>query len=129
MTLFWGQKRNKEMIPLDKNLNIGLMWAAPGTEGFNTYLATVEQSETEGISTIISDIISDDYEDDETSLQPPDPVQAPKHTDKEDITALQTTNKTEGGTTTVGVQDHLEIHTILLPLALSQQGELMRWHH
>ena len=53
-------------------------------------------------------------------------------TDEDDITALQTPNETEGGTTAFGVQDLSEICTApnnKLPLALSQQDELMMWHH
>ena len=41
ITLFWWQPRHTKTILLDKSLNIGLTWMAPGSEAFMAYLGTM----------------------------------------------------------------------------------------
>ena len=78
ITLCLGQQKYVKTIPLDKNLNIGLTWAVPGDEKFTAYMATMLSNRVDQIRAFVSDIIQDDKNaDDNASMQPRDPVQAP----------------------------------------------------
>ena len=84
ITLFWGQQKYTKTIPLDKSLNIGLIWMAPGSEAFTAYLATMPNNGVDGIQAFVSHIIPDNADsDDDASLQPKDPVQVPDIDNKE----------------------------------------------
>ena len=81
---FWGQQKYAKTIPLDKNLNIGLTWTAPGDEEFAAYMATMLNDRVDQIEAFVSHIIPDDEDaDNDASMQPKDPVQA-RDTDEEE---------------------------------------------
>ena len=78
ITLFWGQQKYTKTILLDKSLNIGLTWMAPGSKAFTAYLATMPKDRGDGIQAFMSHVIPDDTDsDDDASMQPKDPVQVP----------------------------------------------------
>ena len=78
ITLFWGLQRYTKTIPLDKNLNIGLMWTAPGNEVFMACLAMMPNDRVDGIQAFMSHVIPENENlDDDASMQPKDPVQVP----------------------------------------------------
>ena len=86
------------------------------------------------IQAFVSHVIPDDEDaDNDESMQPRDPVQAPD-TDEEEspVDTVTTVQGDEGATTTFGMQELAELHIILNdehPTTLSAQGELIQWHH
>ena len=134
ITLFWGQKRHTKTILLDKNLNIGLTWMAPGSEAFTTYLATMPNNRVDGIQAFVSPVIAESADsDDDASLQPKHPVHVPD-VDKEGspMDIRTTIQEDEGATTKFCVQDLAELHVILNDeqlTTLSAQDNLIQWHH
>ena len=130
ITLFWGQWKYAKTIPLDKNLNIGLTWTVPGDEVFTAYLAMMPSNRVDWIQAFVSHVIPDDANtDNNASMQPKDPVQAPD-TDKRElpVDTGTTIQGDKGATTTFGMQDLAELHVIpndKEPTALSAQDELI----
>ena len=121
-------------IPLDKSLNIGLTWTAPGNKAFTAYLATLPKDRGDGIQAFITHVIPDDADsDDDASLQPKDPVQVPDvDRDEPHVDTRTTIQEDEGATTKFGVQDLDDLHVIPneeQSTTLSAQDELIRWHH
>ena len=49
ITSFWGQQKYAKTIPLDKNLNIGLIWMAPGDKEFTAYMAMMPSNRVDQI--------------------------------------------------------------------------------
>ena len=77
ITLFWGQRKYAKTILLDKNLNIGLTWMVSGDEEFTAYMAMMPSNRVDQIQAFVSHVIPEDEDaDDDTSMQPRDPVQA-----------------------------------------------------
>ena len=77
ITLFWGQWKYAKTIPLDKNLNIGLTWTAPGNKEFMAYLAMMLSDRVDQIQAFVCNVIPvDENADDDASMQPRDLVQA-----------------------------------------------------
>ena len=134
IALFWGQQRYTKTILLDKRLNIGLTWMAPGSEAFTAYLATMPKDREDGIQAFVSHVILDDADsDDDASLQPKDPVQV-LDVDREEphVDTRTTIQEDEGATTKFSMQDLADLHVIPhdeQPTTLSAQDELIRWHH
>ena len=130
ITLFWGQRRYTKTIPLDKSLNIGLTWTAPGSEAFAAYLATMPNDRVDGIQAFVSHIIPYNADsDDNASLQPKDLVQVPD-VDKEEshVDTRTTIQEDERAMTKFGMQDLADLHVIPndeQPTSLSAQDELI----
>ena len=134
ITLFWGQQRYTKTILLDKSLNIGLTWTAPGSEAFMAYLVTMPNDRGDGIQAFESHVIPDNADsNDDASLQPKDLVQVPDVNKEESHMDTGTTiQEDEGATTKFGVQDLADLHVIPndeQPTTLSAQDKLIRWHH
>ena len=114
ITLFWGQQRYTKTIPLDKNLNIGLTWMAPGSEAFTAYLATIPNDRVDGIQAFMSHLIPEIADsDNDASTQPKDPVKAPD-VDKEGspVDIRTTIQEDERAMTKFDMQDLAELHVI-----------------
>ena len=62
ITLFWGQRRYTKTILLDKNLNIGLTWSAPGSEAFTAYMPN---DRVDGIQAFVSHLIPESTDSDD----------------------------------------------------------------
>ena len=134
ITFFWGQRRYTKTIPLDKNLNIGLMWTAPGNEAFTACLATMPNDRVDGIQAFVSHVIPEnESSDDDASMQPKDLVHVLDVDKGESPMDTRTTiQEDEGATTTFGIQDLAELHVIPKdeqPTTLLAQDELIQWHH
>ena len=133
ITLFWGQSKYAKTTPLDKNLNIGLTWTAPGDKEFAAYMAMMNHR-VDQIQAFVSHIITDDEDaEDNASMHPRDLVQAPD-TNKEEspVDAGTTIQGDKGAMTTFGMQDLAELHVIPndeQPTTLSAQDELIQLHH
>ena len=78
-------------------------------------------------------IPGDENSDDDASMQPRDPVQAPDTDEGElPIDTGTTIQEDEGAMTTFGMQDLAELHIIpndKKPTTLLAQDELIQWHH
>ena len=101
-------------ILLDKSLNIGLTWMAPGSKAFTAYLATMPNDRVDGIQAFMSHVIPDDADsNDDASLQPKDPVQV-SDVDKEEspVDTRTTIQEDEGAMTKFGMQDLADLHII-----------------
>ena len=130
ITLCWGQQKYAKTILLDKNLNIGLTWTAPGDEVFTAYLAMMPSDRVDQIQAFVSHVIPDDEKtDDDASIQPKDLVQAPDTDERElPVDTRTTVQGDEGAMTTFGVQDIAEFHIMPndeQPTALLAQDELI----
>ena len=98
------------------------------------YLATMPNDRVDRIQAFVSHLIPEDENaDDDASMQPRDPVQAPDTDEKElPVDTGMTIQEDEGAMTTFGMQDLAELHVILIdeqPTTLSAQDELIQWHH
>ena len=71
--LFWDQRKYVKTIKLDPRRNIGMTHTAPGIHRYTDFLAQQATITQEGPYCFDTHIIPDD--DDEESLQPPDPIQ------------------------------------------------------
>ena len=105
-------------------------WTAPGDEEFTAYLATMPNDRVDWIQAFVSHIIPEDENtDNNASMQPRDPVQAPDTDERElPVDTGMTVQEDEGATTTFGMQDLAELHVILndkQPTTLSAQDELI----
>ena len=134
ITLFWGQRRYTKTFPLDRNLNIGLMWTASGSEVFRAYLATMPNDGVDGIQAFMFHVVPEnESSDDDASMQPKDLVQVQDVNKEESPMDTRTTiQEDEGCTTTFGMQDLAELHAIpndKQPTTLSAQDKLIRWYH
>ena len=130
ITLFGGQQKYAKTILLDKNINIGLTWTAPGDEEFTAYLAMMLNNRVDRIQAFVSHVILDDENaDDDASMQPRDPVQAPDSDERElPVDTGTTIQGDKGATTTFSMQELAELHVILndkQPTTLSAQDELI----
>ena len=103
ITLNWGQRRYIMTIPQDKNLNLGLMWMAPGSEAFTAYLATMPNDRVDGIQAFMSHVIVENADsNNDTSLQPKDPDVDKVESHVDTTTMIQ---EDEGPVTKFGMQD------------------------
>ena len=114
ISLFWGQQTYTKTIPLDKNLNIGLMWMAPGSKAFTAYLATMPNDRVDRIQAFVSHVIPESADSDyNASLQPKDLVQVPAVDMEGSPVDIRTTiQENEGALTKFGVQDLAKLHVI-----------------
>ena len=71
--LFWDQRKYVKTIKLDPRRNIGMTHTAPGIHRYTDFLAQQATITPEGPCCFDTHVIPDD--DDEGSLQPPDPIQ------------------------------------------------------
>ena len=71
--LFWDQRKYVKTIKLDPRRNIGMTHTSPGIHRYTDFLAQQATITQEGPYCFDTHIIPDD--DDEESLQPPDPIQ------------------------------------------------------
>ena len=71
--LFWDQRKYVKTIKLDPRRNIGMTHTAPGIHRFTDFLAQQAITTPAGPCCFDTHVIPED--DDEESLQPPDPIQ------------------------------------------------------
>ena len=71
--LFWDQRKHVKTIKLDPVRNIGMTHTAPGIHRYTDFLAQHAITTPDGPCCFDTHVIPDD--DDEGSLQPPDPIQ------------------------------------------------------
>ena len=136
--LFWNQRKYVKTIKLDPRRNIGVTHTAPGIHKFKQFVAQ-QAGQTPSPCCFETHIIPDD--DDEISLQPPDPIHPhtqeiqPQFPVQQSEPPITTPTKEENPVTQV---DFTPLHPIETPNVIEQEedptklnpsDELLRWHY
>ena len=139
--LFWNQRKYVKTIKLDPRRNIGVTHTAPGIHKFKEFVAQ-QAVQTPCPCCFETHVIPDD--DDEGSLQPPDPVQPhtqeiqPQFPVQQSGPPITTPAQKEHTSTTITQVDFAPLQNTAPPnviepeeepTKLSPSDELLRWHY
>ena len=139
IVLFWDQRKFTKTVKLNPKLNIAMRNTAPGIKHYKAYIMNQEGMSNQNASVFETHIIPEhesnkDQDDDDLSLQPPDPIQASNsqetcHPTKTITEDTQQTQDNAASTEEFSLALPQTIPDDREPTTIDAQDELMHWHY